>query len=438
MKTALLPGAAALVLLQAAAFASVDGAAAASQVRSAVEKHYPQIEAIYKDLHAHPELGFQETRTAARLAAEMRALGFAVTEHVGKTGLVALLKNGAGPTVLVRTDLDGLPMEEKTGLPYASKAKGTSDGKETFFAHSCGHDINMAAWLATARVLAETRSSWQGTLMFVAQPAEELMAGAKAMLTDGLYTRFSRPDVAFALHVGPFPHGAVYISAGAATANGDKMEITFKGRGGHGSAPDKAIDPITIAARFIVDVQTVVSLEKDPAEFGVITFGAIQGGTAPNVIPDTVVVRGSIRSYKPDVRTKLLDGVRRTAVAAAAMAGAPAPEVSLTDVGTAVINDADVVARAEAVLTAAMGDARVRRAPPMGGGEDFFEFLNQGVPGMFFWVGGSDPKAVAAAAQPGGEPLPVNHSPLFAPAPEPSIKTGAEAMSLAVLSVVGR
>lgn len=427
-----------LGLAAAPALAAVDAATVMPQLRGSLDKAYPQIEAIYKDLHANPELGFQETRTAARLAAEMRALGFEVTERVGKTGVVALLKNGAGPTVMVRTELDALPMEEKTGLPYASRAKAISNGRETFVAHSCGHDIHMATWLATARLLVERKGQWQGTLMFVAQPAEELVDGAKAMLADGLFMRFTKPDIAFALHTSPAPYGHVYFNVGAMTSNSDGMEITFKGRGGHGSAPDKTIDPIAIAAHFITDVQTVVSREKDPFEFGVVTVGAVQAGTVGNIIPDSAVLRGTIRSYKPEVRAKLLDGVRRTANAAAAMAGAPAPEVSLTEGGAAVVNSAEVVARTEAVLKAGLGAAHVVRVPPITASEDFSDFLNQGVPGMFFFVGVSDPKVVAAAMQPGGKPLPFNHSPFFAPVPEPAIKTGAEAMTLAVLSVLGQ
>jgi hippurate hydrolase len=296
----------------------------------------------------------------------------------------------------------------------------------------------MATWLATARLLTERKDHWQGTLMFVAQPAEELVDGAKAMLADGLFTRFPKPDIAFALHTSPAPYGHVYFNVGAMTSNSDGMEITFKGRGGHGSAPDKTIDPIAIAAHFITDVQTVVSREKDPFEFGVVTVGAVQAGTVGNIIPDSAVLRGTIRSYKPEVRAKLLDGVRRTANAAAAMAGAPAPEVSLTEGGAAVINSADVVARTEAVLKAGLGAPNVVRVPPITASEDFSDFLNQGVPGMFFFVGVNDPKVVAAAMQPGAKPLPFNHSPFFAPVPEPSIKTGAEAMTLAVLSVLGK
>jgi amidohydrolase len=403
-----------------------------------VNEMYPQLEALYKDIHAHPELGFEEMRTAAKLAVEMRALGFEVTEKIGKTGIVAILKNGTGPTVMVRTELDALPMEEKTGLPYASTAKATSSGRESFVAHSCGHDIHMAAWVGTARLLLALKDQWRGTLMFVAQPAEELVTGAKAMLSDGLFTRFGKPDFAFALHASAAPYGTVTYNAGPITANSDSMEITFKGRGGHGSAPHRTIDPITIAAHFINDVQTVVSREKDPFEFGVVTVGAVQAGTVGNIIPDSAVLRGTIRSYKPEVRSKLLDGVRRTAKASAMMAGAPEPEVSLSEGGLAVINSESVVATTETVLRAALGVRNVMRAPPISASEDFSVFVNEGVPSMFFFIGVYDPKQVADSMKPGGKPLPANHSPFFAPVPEPSIKTGVHAMSLAVLNVLDK
>jgi amidohydrolase len=408
----------------------------AREVGELVTRMYPELQTIYEDIHSHPELGFEEVRTSARLAGDMRSLGFQVTEKVGKTGVVAIYRNGAGPTVLVRTELDALPMEEKTGLPYASRVTALSNSRETFVAHSCGHDIHMASWVGTARVLVAMKDKWQGTLMFVAQPAEELLSGAKAMLADGLYTRFAKPDFAFALHTSPAPYGTIAYNVGAVTSNSDSLEITFKGRGGHGSAPDKTIDPIAIAAHFITDVQTVVSREKDPMEFGVVSIGAVQAGTVGNIIPDTATLRGTIRSYNPAVRDKLLGGVRRTADAAAMMAGAPQPDVALVEGGVAVINSEAVVMRTETVLKAAFGSENVRRAPPITASEDFSAFVNEGVPSMLFFVGVYDPQRVAESKRPGGKPLPFNHSPLFAPVPEPSIKTSVQAMSLAVLNVL--
>ncbi|MFS2005264.1 amidohydrolase [Duganella sp. CT11-25] len=422
---------AALLLAQAAH--AQDNAAVAGQINGM----YPQLETIYKDLHAHPEIAFQEVRTAAKLAAEMRALGFEVTEKVGKTGIVAIYKNGKGPTVLVRTEMDGLPMEEKSGFPYSSKAHAQLEGKDVMVAHSCGHDIHMAAWLGTARALVALKSQWKGTLMFVGQPAEEIVAGAKAMLDDGLYTRFGKPDYAFAQHSWPRPYGTIGYNSGPVSSNSDAIEITFKGRGGHGSAPDKSVDPVTIAARFVVDVQTVISREKDPKEFGVVTIGAINGGTVGNIIPDSVRVRGTIRTYSPEVREKILAGVRRIANASAAMADAPAPDVELIAGGVAIDNNDALVKRTEGVWKQAFGDANVQRMPAMTASEDFSQFVNAGVPGVFFFTGVYDPKAVAEADKPGGKPIAFNHSPYYAPVPEPSIKTAAQALTLAVMNVMG-
>jgi hippurate hydrolase len=296
----------------------------------------------------------------------------------------------------------------------------------------------MASWVGAARTLVAMKSQWKGTLMFIAQPAEETVSGAKAMLADGLFQRFPKPDFAFALHTWPVAHGTIGYNSGPVSSNSDSLEILFKGRGGHGSAPDQSIDPIAIAARFIVDVQTVVSREKDPKEFGVVTIGAIQGGTVGNIIPDSVVVRGTIRSYSPAVRAKLLEGVRRVANASAMMAGAPAPDVTLLEGGAAVVNNEALVLRTEAALKNAFGAANVRRMPAMTASEDFSQFVNEGIPSMFFFTGVYDPKAVAAASAPGGKPLAYNHSPFYAPVPEPSIKTAAQAMSLAVLNVLAR
>ncbi|MEA1650641.1 amidohydrolase [Nitrospirillum sp. BR 11164] len=265
----------------------------AIQTKTAVEAEvgadYGHLDALYKDIHSHPEVAYQEVRTAARLAKEMKALGFEVTEHVGKTGIVAIYRNGAGPTVMVRTELDALPMEEKTGLPYASTAKTTWNGKETFVAHSCGHDIHMAAWVGTAKALLALKDQWHGTLMFIGQPSEEDVSGAKAMIDDGLFTRFPKPDLGFALHVAPAPAGTILYKAGVLSSTSDSLSVTFHGKGAHGSMPHQSIDPVLMAARFVVDVQGVISREKDPAAFGVVTVGAIQAGSAGNIIPDSAL-----------------------------------------------------------------------------------------------------------------------------------------------------
>jgi amidohydrolase len=418
----------------AASFA-LDVAGAKARIASVLDRSYPALDALYKDLHTHPELGFQEVATAGKLAREMRSLGFEVTEKVGETGIVAILRNGAGPTVLVRTDLDGLPMEEKTGLPYASRRKATWEGKETFVAHSCGHDIHMATWVGTARALVAMKDQWRGTLMFVGQPAEEPTTGAKRMLDDGLFTRFKKPDFGFALHVSPAPYGEVIYKPGALTSNSDFLEITFTGRGAHGSVPSASIDPVVMASRFVVDVQTVVSREKDAAAFGVVTIGSIQGGSVGNIIPDNVVVRGTIRSHSDEVRKKLHVGIQRTARAVADMAGAPAPEVKITASGNAVINDEALTARTTEVFKTAFG-ANVKLMPaPTSGSEDYSDFANAGVPSVYFFIGGMDPKTIAQARAE-GKPVPSNHSPFFAPVPEPTIRAGVEAMSLAVLNVL--
>lgn len=412
--------------------------AASGRLAPLVDEIYPRLEALYQDLHAHPELGFQETRTAAALAAQMRALGFEVTEGVGRTGVVALYRNGSGPTVLVRTELDALPMEEKTGLPYASRARAQWNGSETFVAHSCGHDVHMASWVGTAQALLALKDQWQGTLMFIGQPAEESVGGAKAMVDDGLFKRFPKPDFAFALHTDPMAYGYVGYRAGPMTSAADGLEITFKGRGGHGSAPHATIDPIAIGAHFVTDVQTVVSREKNPFEFGVVTIGAFQAGTVGNIIPAEARLSGTIRSYDPAVRRKLIDGVRRTALASAASAGAPEPELHVGEGGVgAVVNDAALVQRTVAALQAQLGADHVVQVPPITASEDFSVLGENGIPSMFFVVGVSDPKDVAASKQPGGKPLPFNHSPFFAPVPEPSIKVGVRAMTTAVLSAMG-
>ena len=419
--------------LPQSAHAELDVPALKAKIETSLESDYPKLDALYKDIHTHPEIAFQEEKTAAKLAAEMRALGFEVTEHVGKTGIVAIYKNGDGPTIMVRTELDALPMEEKTGLPYASHDKTIWQGRETFVDHSCGHDIHMASWVGAAKTLVGLKDQWKGTLMFIGQPAEEIVSGAKAMLADGLFTRFPKPDFGFALHDGPFAYGTVLYRVGIGSSNSDGLYIKFHGRGGHGAVPQATIDPVMMASRFVVDVQSVISREKDPTEFGVVSIGAIHGGTAENIIPDDVTLLGTIRTFKPEVRAKMLEGIARTAKAVAAMANAPEPEIKLAEGTKAVVNDAEVVETAAKVLKAAFGD-KARTSPPGTPSEDYSEFVNAGVPSMFFNIGVYEPERVAAARDGSGPQLPVNHSPLFAPVPKPTIETGVEAMTLAVLS----
>jgi len=432
------------VLLSATAAALLATAAQAGDVRAqkaqidaGLDKAYGHLDALYKDIHEHPELGFQETRTAAKLAAEMRALGFEVTEHVGGTGIVAIYKNGPGPMVMVRTELDALPLEEKTGLPYASHATQMWNGKPTPVDHACGHDIHMAAWVGAAQQLVAMKGQWHGTLMFIGQPAEEVVGGARAMLKDGLFTRFGKPDVGFAQHVSNGPVGQISYRAGVNSSAADGFEIDFKGRGAHGSRPQVSIDPVLEASRFVVDVQSVVAREKDPAAFGVLTVGSIQSGSAGNIIPDSALVRGTIRSYDDETRVKLKSGLARTAKAVADMAGAPAPTVTFDAGASAVVNDAGVTARTAPVFKAAFGERAVVAPGPGSASEDYSEFIIAGIPSLFWGLGGYDPKVIADYAA-RHEPLPSNHSPQFAPDPQPAIRTGVEAMTLAVLGVLGK
>jgi amidohydrolase len=425
--------------LVVAALPGAAGAADIAGTRAAIDRsldaQYPHLEAVYKDIHIHPELGFQEDRTAAKLAGEMKALGYEVTEGVGKTGIVALYKNGPGPTVMIRTELDALPLEEKTGLPYSSHAKQLLRGVETPVMHACGHDIHMAAWVAVGKIMLDLKDQWSGTLMFIGQPAEEGGGGAKRMVADGLFTRFPKPDYGFALHVGPGPYGSVFFKPGVINSTSDGLQITFKGKGGHGSRPHVTIDPVMEAAHFIVDVQSVISREKDSSKFGVITIGSVQAGNAGNVIPDTATVRGTIRSYDNDVRLKMLDGINRTAKAVAMMADAPEPEIKLSEGAKSVVNDNALTERGAAVLKAAFGDKAQRMREPGSASEDYSEFVMAGVPSFYFGIGGLDPAMLKKAAAEKMS-VPGNHSPEFAPVPEPSIKTGAEAMSLVLLDVL--
>ncbi|MGB7410647.1 MAG: amidohydrolase [Sphingopyxis granuli] len=415
-------------------------AAALARIDATIDRQYPHLDALYKDLHAHPEVGFQEVRTAALLAAEMRKLGFTVTEKVGQTGIVAILKNGEGPTLLVRTEMDALPMEEKTGLPYASRAQQTVDGKLSFVDHSCGHDSHMAWWVGAAAALAAMKDQWSGTLMFIGQPSEENVSGAKAMIADGLFTRWPKPDFGFAAHVGPMPVGTVVVKDGVVSSASDAIDITFHGVGAHGSMPDKSIDPVMMGSRFVTDVQTIISREKDPKAFGVVTVGAFVAGTVNNIIPDHADLKLTLRSHDEATRKLLVEGVERTARSVAAMARAPEPTIAQPTGTNAVRNDAALSARSAAMLTTAFGkDVQFVPASAAGGtaSEDFSAFIDEGVPSVFFAIGGYDP-AMIARYEAEGKPLPVNHSPYFAPVPEPTIKRGAQTLALSAMMILAR
>jgi hippurate hydrolase len=412
---------------------ALDVPAIQPRVEQAVEAAYPDLEALLKTLHGEPELSFHEVKTAARLAKQMRALGFEVTEKVGKTGLVAIYRNGPGPVVMVRTDMDALPMEERSGLAYASKVQAPWKGEVTPVAHSCGHDFHMVSWVGAARTLLAMKERWQGTLMFIAQPAEEGGGGAKAMVEDGLFTRFPKPDYMLALHVLPLPAGTVGYRPGAAMAGVSDLKIVFKGRGGAGHSPHLAIDPVFMSARFMTDVQGVISRAKDPGAFGVLTFGAIHGGSATNIIPDDVTLLGTMRSYDAKVHATMLSAIERTAKATAQMAGAPDPILSVGPSANALINDPALAERAGAVFNSAFGD-KALLMEPLPASEDFVEYAVSGAPTMYFFIGAYDAKAIAAAHAAGRSPPP-NHSPQFAPDLDSTIRTGVKAMSLLVLEL---
>lgn len=390
---------------------------------------YPQAHQFYVDVHERPELSGHEAETAAKLAGELRSAGYEVTEHVGHTGIVALLKNGAGPTVMLRTELDALPVEEKTGLPYVSKVHEKDDaGHDVPVMHACGHDLHMAALLGTAETMARMKNTWHGTLMLIGQPAEETIQGAEWMLKDGLFTRFPKPDVAVALHVGnELPAGMVAITPGVYNTNADSVRITIYGKGGHGAAPQATIDPIVIAARTILALQTIVSREVRPGELAIVTVGYIRAGTKNNIIPDQAEMGLTVRTRKADVRQHVLDSITRIAKAEAAAAGAPRePLVEHYEATDVVYNNPELAERLRGPLEVALGKNNVVTGEPITPSEDFSYFTEQGVPGFYFSLGGADPQKFAQAKAEGTR-LPSNHSPLFAPDVEPTLKTGIAA-----------
>jgi amidohydrolase len=391
-----------------------------------LESAYSDAHALYLDLHQNPELSSHETQTAAKLAAHLRSAGYDVTEHVGGTGVVAILKNGPGPTIMLRTELDALPVEEKTGLPYASKVHAKDDaGRDVPVMHACGHDLHMAATLGTAERMAHSRDTWHGTLILIGQPAEETISGAEAMIRDGLFTRFPKPDVAVALHVGnTLPAGMVSITPGIYNTNADSVHITIYGKGGHGALPQTTIDPIVIAARTILSLQTIVSREIRPGEMAVLTVGYIQAGTKNNIIPDHAEMGLTVRTFKQDVRKQILAAITRIAKAEAAAAGAPRePLVERYEGADLVYNNPALAERLRAPLEAALGKSKVVTAEPIAPSEDFSYFVEQGIPGFYFSLGGADPEKFAQAKAAGTD-LPSNHSPLFAPDVDPALHAG--------------
>lgn len=421
-----------------AAAAQPELTAAQARIKQIMDREYASLDAIYRDLHAHPELGMQEVRTAAILAKELKKSGFTVTEKVGGTGIVGVMRNGDGPTILVRADMDGLPMEEKTNLPWASKARAQYEGRDVPVMHACGHDIHVTWLIGLGRTLAAMKDQWQGTIILIGQPAEETLSGAQAMLDDGLLTRFPKPDYGFAAHVSPLPAGVVAIKGGAGSSSSDSYSITFHGRGGHGSMPASTIDPIPIAARFVTDVQTVIAREKEAGDFGVLTIGAFQAGSAPNIIPDQAEVKVNIRAHSPEVRELLNEGTKRTAKAAAMMGRAPEPTVRYMRGTGALMNDIVMANTAHKLLKPVLGQAVQfvpASMPPMSGSEDYSEFINAGVPSLFFGIGGYDPAELKRLKE-AGEPVPTNHSPFFAPTAEPAVRAAVSAITLSIIGGV--
>jgi amidohydrolase len=391
-----------------------------------VDKAYPQAHELYVDLHEHPELSAHESQTAAKIAARLRSAGYEVTEHVGGTGVVALLKNGAGPTIMLRTELDALPVEEQTGLSYASKVHAQDDsGRDVPVMHACGHDLHMAALVGTAEIMAARRNSWRGTLMLIGQPAEEAIHGADGMIRDGLFTRFPRPDAIVALHVSnTFPAGVVAITPGVYNTNSDSVRITIYGKGGHGAMPQTTVDPIVIAARTILSLQTIVSREIKPGEMAVVTVGYIRAGTKNNVIPDRAEMGLTVRTFKADVRRQILAAITRIADSEASAAGAPRePAVERYEGTDLVYNNPELAERMRAPLEAALGKHNVVTAEPITPSEDFSFYIEQGVPGFYFSLGGADPRKFAEAKA-NGTHLPSNHSPFFAPDVDPALHAG--------------
>jgi amidohydrolase len=414
-----------------------------SPVRDQVQSQYPSLRELYLWLHQHPELSFGEKETSRRLAAELRKASLEVTENVGGYGVVGVFKNGSGPTVLIRADMDALPVKEMTGLPYASTATTTDDSGATVpVMHACGHDLHMTCLAGTARTLVALKDHWSGTLVFIGQPAEERVGGARAMLKDGLYTRFPKPDFCLALHASSdMPTGTIGYTEGFSLANVDGVDITVRGIGGHGSRPQDAKDPIVLAAEIVVALQTIVSREIDPQNPSVVTVGTIHGGTKRNIIPDEVTLKLTLRSYSGEVRQQLIKSIRRICDGMGRVAGLPddlLPVVTIADESaSAVYNNPALTLRVVTALRSWLGESNAIRRRPVMGAEDFGELGQtvEKVPVLMFWLGTISPESFAASLK-GGKALPTIHSGYYAPDMESSLKTGVTAMSAAVLELV--
>jgi hippurate hydrolase len=434
-----------LALAIVAATASASAQNQMTQVRSQVNAEYANLFELYKYFHANPELSFHEEKTSARVAEELKRAGFEVTTGVGKHGVVAILKNGAGPTVLVRSDLDGLPVKEQTGLPYASTVTTKDDsGNEIPVMHACGHDLHMTSLVGTARVLASIKERWHGTLILIGQPAEERGGGARAMLKDGLFTRFPKPDFCLALHdKADLPAGTVGYISGFALANVDSVDITVHGVGGHGAWPHMTKDPVVLASQIVLALQTIVSREVEPGQAAVVTVGSIHGGSKHNIISDEVKLQLTVRSYTDEVRKQALDAIKRIARGQGIAAGVPEdrlPEVKLSDEFTpATFNPPELTERLAKTFKSWLGEENVQQVKPVMGGEDFSEYgrTAEKIPICFFHVGGVKREVFDEATRT-GKTLPSLHSPFWAPDPESTLKTGITAMTAAVLELMGK
>ena len=426
--------------------AAMTAPAAADPLSDAIRSDMPSLLELYRDLHANPELSMQETRSAGLLAAEARRLGFEVTTGVGQTGVVAVLRNGPGPVLLLRADMDALPVEERTNLPFASRIRATTrEGVETGVMHACGHDTHMTAWVGTARRLAAMRDQWSGTLVMIAQPGEEIGVGAKAMLDDGLFTRFPRPSHAIAFHDSAnLPAGTIGYSVGPALANVDSIDIEVRGVGGHGAYPHTTRDPIVLASRIVTTLQTLVSRETNPLDPAVVTVGSFQSGTKHNIISDRANLQITVRSFTPEVRRRLLDGIRRIARGEAIAAGVPDDRMPVVTVREAEFTPATVntdpfTTEMAALFRERFGAARVQQTPPVMGGEDFsrYHLADPSIQSLIFWVGGV-PEARWREADGDAARLPSLHSPFWAPDADAVVSTATEAMVTAALGILRR
>ena len=421
---------------------STPKATSADSMMPSLQRLLPDLEALYTDIHAHPELSMQEVRTARIAADRLHAAGYEVSTGIGKTGVVGLLHNGDGPTIMLRADMDALPVEEATGLAYASKVKAAdSEGKQVAVMHACGHDMHVTWLVGATTIMAQARGAWRGTLMAVFQPAEETAQGAQAMIDDGLFSRFTKPDVVLGQHVMVGPAGTVGARPGVITSAADSLQIRLFGRGAHGSMPQASIDPVVMAAATVMRLQTIVSRELAPAEAAVVTIGSLQAGTKENVIPDEAVIKLNVRSFDEGVRQRILAAIERIVKAEAAASGAPqSPQITLLDRYPLVTNDPAASRRVADALRRHFSAERVRETGPTSASEDFGSFgAEWHSPSVFWFVGGTDPDDYAKAKAAGRlNEIPTNHNPRFAPVIHPTLQTGVEALVIAARAWLAR